>query len=348
MNTIIYFKLEYLVQTLILNTEPVIFTFNEGGNIGIVFEHKDEHQQNVMQCEAILKVQASQSVFDMFKDLIARRLPNQKQIISVEDKQRYLDENGFIKAAQVIPVSLMPEPFRDFTKQAHDRMFEQIKRILQLIRWRKKIAGNHNPISSFRGHYWSFDNVTWHPMPHSLSASMEIATVATPITEQLRQEIITLTANHREEPLAHELFREAWEQRRANIRSALVMGIAALEIGVKRYIAERIPDARWLVENLPSPSVVGLLTEYLPKIQSIKTIKGKAVPPPSNVINYLKKGVTMRNHVVHGRASKIEHDTVIEILKSVQDVLYLLDYYNGYDWALYHLRTQTRADLGVE
>jgi hypothetical protein len=54
------------------------------------------------------------------------------------------------------------------------------------------------------------------------------------------------------EPVALQLFREAWELKRSNPRSALAIGIAAAEIGVKDLIASLIPNALWLVT--PSPA----------------------------------------------------------------------------------------------
>lgn len=53
------------------------------------------------------------------------------------------------------------------------------------------------------------------------------------------------------EPVAHELWREAWNLRHANPRSSLVIGVAAAEVGLKQLIAALVPDAASLVENIP-------------------------------------------------------------------------------------------------
>ena len=34
----------------------------------------------------------------------------------------------------------------------------------------------------------------------------------------------------------------------------------------KQFIARRVPAAEWLVENVPSPDVIELMREYLPKL----------------------------------------------------------------------------------
>jgi hypothetical protein len=69
-----------------------------------------------------------------------------------------------------------------------------------------------------------------------------------------------------DEPFPYELMREAWAQRSANPRSALITAITALEIAVKQFIARRVPPADWLVENVPTPDVIKLIREYLPAL----------------------------------------------------------------------------------
>jgi hypothetical protein len=70
-----------------------------------------------------------------------------------------------------------------------------------------------------------------------------------PIALHLRQ---LLDANQLE-PVPHALLREAWSQRHSNPNSSLLIGMAALEVGVKDYIAACMPAAAWLAENVPSP-----------------------------------------------------------------------------------------------
>jgi hypothetical protein len=38
-------------------------------------------------------------------------------------------------------------------------------------------------------------------------------------------------------------------------------------------------------------------------------------------------------------------DTVGEVLKAILDLLWLLDYYSGNEWALKHVRSGTRSGL---
>ena len=53
----------------------------------------------------------------------------------------------------------------------------------------------------------------------------------------------------------------------------------------------------------------------------------------------------MRNATTHTGRQVIESDTLKEILSSVKDVLWLLDYYRGSAWALDFIRREIRSTL---
>ena len=80
-----------------------------------------------------------------------------------------------------------------------------------------------------------------------------------------------------DEPLAHALLREAEINRnRDALRSALILAVAAIEIGVKRFIATAIPGTAWLLEQIQSPPTHKLLSDYLPTLPAKQTINRKA------------------------------------------------------------------------
>lgn len=47
--------------------------------------------------------------------------------------------------------------------------------------------------------------------------------------------------------------------------------------------------------------------------------------------------MTNRNKIVHGRNYRLDWDYVNEILELVRNLLWIFDYFRGYDWALNHL-----------
>jgi hypothetical protein len=71
-----------------------------------------------------------------------------------------------------------------------------------------------------------------------------------------------------EEPLGRQLFREAWSQVGTNPRSALVIGVTAAEVGLKRLIATLVPGTDWLMEEIPTPPVGKILWQRRREIAS--------------------------------------------------------------------------------
>src|SRR5918992_486833 len=51
----------------------------------------------------------------------------------------------------------------------------------------------------------------------------------------------------------------------------------------KNFVAELVPDAEWLVEEAPTPPLVSMLKNYLPKLPAKSTIEGGVLPPPSKL-----------------------------------------------------------------
>lgn len=164
-------------------------------------------------------------------------------------------------------------------------------------------------------------------------------------TCKIKAEIGELLREGASEPVAHSLFREAWEQRIQNPRSAVVVGVAALEVGVKQCVADLAPATAWLVENLPSPPAVKILADYLPSLPARQNFAGKALPPPESILRTLERAVQVRNRMAHVTGDPPKSPFVREALEGIRDVLWLLDYYRGQRWALDHIRAETRAAL---
>jgi hypothetical protein len=52
--------------------------------------------------------------------------------------------------------------------------------------------------------------------------------------------------------------------------------------------------------------------------------------------------------MVHGNPEHVESDNLKDLLTAVRDVLWLCDYYRGFEWAIDHLSTETRKALGIK
>jgi hypothetical protein len=115
----------------------------------------------------------------------------------------------------------------------------------------------------------------------------------------MQDEIEGLIRADANEPLGHELFLEAWQNRRTNPRSALIIGIAAAEVGFKQCVGKLVPDAEWLITECPSPPLTTMLSHYLPILPVKLKIQGQVVKPPKTIRKALADGIEARNGTTH-------------------------------------------------
>ena len=88
-----------------------------------------------------------------------------------------------------------------------------------------------------------------------------------------------------------------------------------------------------------------MLSEYLPLLPTVRKVNKKVFEPKSHIYEALRQGIQMRNQIVHGRTTAITYETLVGILLAVHDLLWILDYCSGYDWALGHVRSAIRKIL---
>jgi hypothetical protein len=248
------------------------------------------------QCDASMEVDPNpETVRDVFASLAAGRIP---EGAVPRDKWgidlNFVDDDGRIQPKYTVPLVILPDGFQTFVRQITAELHEAARRAVAVTRWRCADEGLHQPFAS-RGLEWSFDGSECRSAPTELfvhvSQRRELR-----IDSSRREEIQVLLDQGADEPLGHALLREAWEQRLENRRSALLIGMTALEVGVKQYFAERVPDATWLLFELQVPPVTRMLSEYLREISDTQLGQDE--------LRVLKDALTLRNRVAHrGEAS---------------------------------------------
>lgn len=82
--------------------------------------------------------------------------------------------------------------------------------------------------------------------------------------------------------------------------------MAAAEVGFKQCVGRLVPDAEWLANNVPSPPLHMMLSQYLPLLPSKLKVQGKVLRPPKRIITVLKQGAEARkqNNTHRQRAAK--------------------------------------------
>jgi hypothetical protein len=301
-----YFKCIFVARTLALffreRSAPTI-EFKSSGRHPVTVTLRQKHRDAGpgtarasspdwfdFDCQASVEQEPSSSIRGMLDDLAQRRVPAGSALASLVHWE-WLTGDGLLHPDGRVDVRYMPAPLRDFCQQVLNRLTEFAARTVGLIRWRFASPQGHRQLVGPSDFVFSADGVSWVKMPYdhlALSWLMEDYGDRPLFDEQAREEITTLLAEEHQEPLGHVLFREAWEQRGTAPRSSLLLGIAAAEVGFKQHVARMLPEAAWLVENVPSPPLERMLADYFPTLPSRHAGIKKEIP--RHVVTSSKKG----------------------------------------------------------
>ena len=74
----------------------------------------------------------------------------------------------------------------------------------------------------------------------------------------------------------------------------------------------------------------------------------RVASPPEKLLSRLKNAIGKRNDLIHVGVETVEFDFLEEVLDDVDQVLRLLDYYGGHEWALRYLSVETKQALGLD
>jgi hypothetical protein len=352
----IYFRSQYRIQELqirvaapsaaLADHDHHYLEFQVGGPHNVVVSLRNNTEDKAARkaetylfCYVTCCFEPNPKIRSIFESLVKEQLPSRSKI-PPEAVDKYIDDSGALK--DIPPLRFLPENIQQFVNQVCREHRTAAERAVDVLRWRAAQLGLLSPISSSR-FYWSLDKENWHSFPIFTEASMEVRSFTVPLSTQIRSDMQALIDLKSAEPLGHELFREAWAQLNSpNLRSALVIGVAALEVGVKECVSALVPRAAWIVSEVPSPPVHKMLETYLPSLPAKCTFEGAVLSPPKAISDELRDAIRDRNEVSHrGRAKPLDRTKLKERLLAIRDVLWLLDYYQGHEWALDYVREKT-------
>ncbi|TMC48162.1 MAG: hypothetical protein E6J14_12740 [Chloroflexi bacterium] len=205
-----------------------------------------------------------------------------------------------------------------------------LDRVGGLLRWRYHLPGDHRP-PRIRNFVIEFEaGVLDCPMVPSMALGDHDAAVA----DDADLAIQAMLSDGWVEPIGHELLREARANRLSHPRSALVIGYAAAESGFREFAGILVPDARWLLEKTPTPPLGKMMKDYLPELPVRRRLPTGNVAIPPRVRRVINTAAERRNVVAHTGRDEPEIGEVEAVLSAVSDLLYLLDFYLGHEWAL--------------
>jgi hypothetical protein len=332
--------------------EPLLFEFGEARvELRPVADEapSTEHAPRPLICTVAAPINVSDKRKRLLDQLVQGRMPDGSKGIDPdsafpeEDAEFYagiVDEQGNLRHG-LPPRQFLPETLNLLLEEASKITFDLAESTLRMIRWRAGLQGPPTILTRDLFIEWSEDDENWHGIWNGSTITVSVSG-RSPFRDQWREFVERNTAPI-PEPLGHELYHEAEFLLPENPRSAVLMLVTAAEVAVKQCIAALAPDTTWLMENMPSPPVVALLLDYMPQLNVVRAFGDRLVcPPPKEVSDELKAMIQVRNRLTHVGYAPPSQESLMRKFEIVRDLLWLLDYYVGQDWAMEHVSQRTR------
>lgn len=214
-----------------------------------------------------------------------------------------------------------------------------LRQVGAVLRWRFGLSG-YDPV--FKDTNVTAQLANGRPLDLYLVPQSAMGDDSAAIEQGGLSAIADLVTSSQREPVPHELWREAWNLRHSNPRSSLVIGVAAAEVGLKQLIATLVPNAKSLVENIPSPPLDTMIRKVLPDLP-IRADVEPSRRAPRHLRTAIIAAVEDRNRIVHLGA--MPRGDLRGALLAIRELLYMFDMYSGHPWAADLLTEQTRSAL---
>lgn len=243
-----------------------------------------------------------------------------------------------------VPSSILPPTLKNLFSENSRHGRELITRYVKLIRWIQLSSGKHSPFAHVE-FKWSFDGTRWFyaPTAYQLSMSVSIPIRTSSKAQKIVKEALMSTIS---EPLSQELIRESFELVSSNPRSSLLIGVTALETGIKELVAWLLPGTDLLLDDFPSPPIVKLLQESIPNILALQNKTINVIPYKDDQVKELRKWVQVRNKIAHGSSQLIDGDELRRFLLLARRTLYAFDECRGLEWANEHVNDLNPEGFG--
>lgn len=333
-----WFKLTYSLADMFIQRpgpEPeTVIDLGEDREIKF-WTFEDKNIRPHLCCDAVLRRALNAETLSIFESLSKRILPEESRskvmLPYLEAGDEVIDANGNIRPNRWVSLKLMPARFQEQYAGWQNSLSELVTSFVKTIRWVQATAGNQRPFGQI-GYYWSVDKTEWQTMPSSFGVMIEQPRGIN-MSKTAVEEARDIWLSGQREPLAQELIREAFDVATGNPRSGLLIGLSALETGLKEYIAFRVENSDIILEKLPAPPVITILQEILPALHKSLSIQAKEFPLGKAEADDVKKWVLRRNRLAHGVEGSIDSAKLKQFLALVRSLLYTLDYYRDSKWA---------------
>jgi hypothetical protein len=342
-------RVKRIVPTLLANPLPILVTDIRGARASLTLRAltPEEQERFIEHASATMSVvelelTPTRKAAEALRALSEGRTPaevDRAKLPPTLDEHLRVDGIPFM-----MPLSGLSSGVRTFIEHAYNGLRELVDFALGTVAWRGALGV---PPYTYRAGPVEFsmgDSGTWHVLPFDAIADTRRPDF---LPNSRHEDVVQALKAGDTEPLGHQLWREAWNLRRATPRSALMIGYAAFETGVKQLIANLAPEAAWLIAEAPSPPVVKILREYLPTLSLKAPASGSHITLDEDLLKRFRIWTERRNELTHGRAVEIEYEELEEFLSLVADLLWAFDYGAGQPWARDHIRPDTMGKINI-
>jgi hypothetical protein len=354
--TQIGFRLEAWLQGMIFNparAEGLSFAIKGNPELRLSVRPMDPDNdpfgsQRGIACKVQGGFPATQSEKDFVVALLQRRFEPYGgmpiKLPYVKNGQEQISADGSIRKGFGLPFEAYPPRVQEICDNAKQVLLSAATRFLKLLIWHLQIDAPPNFIQTSTL-YWGIKGGNYHIVGlkrRKVTANSPVGITWEESDQVALQELWDAGA---EEPLAHELLREAKILSGSSPRSALLTLATALETGIKTYIAQTAPQTKGLIDRLPSPPIDQLFRNYLPALHACI---GQNVPyweKLNGLFASCQKLFKDRNDLTHARSASVEPEKLATYISTASDLLYLLDVLGGHKWAKEYVRL-ARQELG--
>ena len=237
-----------------------------------------------------------------------------------------LTNNAFNSYQEQICISTVHiKEIKEFFAEHYQESIDKVINLFKVLRWQYNWTSKNNIEIKEIKTEWSLDEQSWIPFidcPQITGLSVSF------INEiQLEKDHIeNLLRLQKSEPVYQEMIREAKELKSTNLKSSYVIATAALEVAVKRFVVEKIPESEYLIEEMPSPPIDKLIKKFLPTLEN----KFQIIDSISSITKIIQR----RNKLVHLGRMEFNREEGYNDIKTIEDIIHVIDYFLGHPHSL--------------
>ena len=323
---------------------PIIF---ENENIEVILFHDGKHSRlflyltletdNSKFLNSLLSLSNLELPTDLNEELLEPYLQ--------EGRIETISENKY--KIKWFPIwDILDEELKISIKEKKHKLMDLGKKILKSLFWRYQLLALPNPIAVSNLQVSLDNRKTWFDFHMGMRVSIDVGQGIF-FTPKIISELRELIKNKKEKfAIGFELWREAWVNRNKNRRSSWLLAISALEASAVVYVSTFYPEAGWLISELPKPYLIKIYNKYFPTLVKNKH-SVQFFPLHRDINRILQNGIDKRNDITHTGEGIHSSDDLELLLNTCKDLLYIVDYHFGNEWALHYVSDTTKQKYGI-